>query len=93
MSGGETVSIKYVGKHTDGVQVPLPSGESVPVAHGETVELPAEVAASLLEQEESWEAAGPAGRAAKGSAKKQAGAADTPEKPPAEAEAPAARGG
>ena len=45
------MKIKYVGRHTGGVEV-----EGVFVEHGATAEFPDEVAESLLSQRNQWEA-------------------------------------
>lgn len=59
----ETVKVKYVGTHTEGVRLDLPNGERLDVAHGATVAVPAgRYAEGLLVQAESWQ---PVGAAAK----------------------------
>lgn len=46
--------IKYVGPH-DGVHIHLGDGRySDAVMHGDTVDVPADLARSLLEQESNW---------------------------------------
>lgn len=59
----EKVRVRYVGRHTDGVVLPLPDGESVEVAHGATVEVPAGAfAEGLLAQPANWQPSGKAAR-------------------------------
>lgn len=60
MSGaGETTQVTYIGRHTAGVLVPLAGGEAVRVGHGETADVPAEIAAGLLAQADEWAAPAP----------------------------------
>lgn len=50
------MKLTYVGRHT-AVEVDLPNGGGFEVEHGKTTpDLPAEFAASLLEQESNWKA-------------------------------------
>lgn len=46
--------VRYVGPHIDGVQIPWGLG-AIDVPHGEPVEVPDDLATSLLEQETNWQ--------------------------------------
>jgi hypothetical protein len=63
MADEPKVRVRYVGRHTDGVVLPLPGGESVEVAHGATVDVPAGAfAEGLLAQPANWQPSGKAAR-------------------------------
>jgi hypothetical protein len=47
------MKITYIGRSTVGITVPVDGAERF-VAHGDSVDLPAELAASLLEQDTEW---------------------------------------
>lgn len=51
------MKLTYIGPH-DGVELVLPDGGIVEVAHGSTVEVDDEHGASLLEQHTNWQRAG-----------------------------------
>jgi hypothetical protein len=46
------MQITYIGRHTGGVEV---GPDAISVAHGATIDLPDELAKSLLEQRSQWE--------------------------------------
>lgn len=48
------MKVVYTGPYADGVEVPLPSGESILAEHGKAIDVPSEVGKSLLEQEDIW---------------------------------------
>jgi hypothetical protein len=59
----EKVRVRYVGRHTDGVVLPLPGGAEIEVAHGATVDVPAGAfAEGLLAQPANWQPSGKAAR-------------------------------
>jgi uncharacterized protein YjlB len=63
MADESKVRVRYVGRHTDGVVLPLPGGDEVEVAHGATVEVPAGAfAEGLLAQPANWQPSGKAAR-------------------------------
>ena len=66
MADGETVKIRYAGRHTDGVDVRLPDGSEHRVMPGDVLEVPAGAFADgLLIQTNEWK---PSGAAAKDAA-------------------------
>ena len=48
------MKLKYIGPHSGGVAVPLPTGGSLDVPHGEAVDVPDTVAGRLLQQPGNW---------------------------------------
>jgi hypothetical protein len=48
------MKVIYTGPYPEGVEVPLPSGDSVYAEHGQAIDLPTEVAKGLLAQDEIW---------------------------------------
>ena len=53
------MKLTYIGPHSGGVTVPLPTGGSMDVPHGEPVDVPDSLAARLLEQPANWQRVAP----------------------------------
>ena len=51
------MKLTYIGPHSGGVAVPLPTGGTLDAPHGEPVDVPDTLAARLLEQPGNWERA------------------------------------
>lgn len=53
------MKVKYVGPHTEGVDIADASGFCAYVAHGDEVEVPDAIGRALLEQSGNWQPANP----------------------------------
>lgn len=53
------MKVKYIGPHTEGVEIADASGFCATVAHGDTVEVPDGIGRALLDQPGNWQPANP----------------------------------